>query len=281
MDVLTLMAARGGVARRKDLVANGISSHQLATALSAGQLSRPCRGVYCLPDADRSAVAAARAGADLACISAAARCGLWVLRPPTLIHVSLDRHGPLDKAFKVHRSSMPLTVLDICVQCMRCLPELDALCIVESAVVRGEVTIAALRRRASGRRDISLRRVIDMIDPFSQSIIETVAKYHLRRAGFSFQSQVYVKGVGRLDLVVEKVLGIEADGRQFHSGASDFEEDRRRGNLLVIRRIPVLRASYALLVDHPEVFLQLVRQAINAYVPNEQHRSVGMSRQSH
>ncbi|MBP2215833.1 type IV toxin-antitoxin system AbiEi family antitoxin domain-containing protein [Arthrobacter sp. CAN_C5] len=281
MDLLNLMAAGGGVARRKDLVANGISSHQLAAALSAGQLSKPCRGVYCLPNANRSALAAACAGADLACISAATRHGLWVLRPPTQIHVSIDHGRSLDQAFKVHRSSKPLTILDICVQCMRCLPELDALCIVESAVVLGEVTIDALRRRASGRRDASLRTVIDMIDPFSQSIIETVSKYYLRRAGYSFQSQVYVKGVGRLDLIVEKVLGIEADGRQFHSGASDFEEDRRRGNLLVIKRIPVLRASYALLVDHPEVFLQLVRQAIDAYVPNEQHPPVGISRQSH
>ncbi len=246
-----------------------------------GQLSKPIRGVYCLPDADPTLVLAASVGADLACISAARIHGLWILRRPTLIHVCVDHGRALEGVFKVHRSTRPPTVLDICVQCMRCLPELEALCIVESAVVMGKVSMLALRRRTTGRRDGSLRKIVAQIDPFSQSILETVAKYHLRRAGYSFQSQVYIKGVGRLDLVVEKVLGVEADGRRFHVGASDFEEDRRRGNLLMIGRVPVLRASYTLLVDHPELFLRMVKQALDAHDPVVPLRSVGRSRQSH
>ncbi|MHA7292769.1 AbiEi antitoxin N-terminal domain-containing protein [Arthrobacter sp. HLT1-21] len=280
MDLFSLLTSLGGVARRKDLVSNGVSAHQLSAALAAGRLAKPCRGVYCLPNANQSLLTALRAGADLACISAAKHRGLWILRPPALIHVSVDHGNGLDGGFRVHRSAKPLTVLDICVQCMRCLPELDALCIVESAVMLDAVSIPALRQRAAGRRDVSLRRLIDQIDPFSQSILETVAKYHLRRAGYSFQSQVYIKGVGRIDLVVEKVLGVEADGRRFHSGSADFEEDRRRGNLLMIGRVPILHASYPLLVDHPEEFLRLVKQALAAYAPTDQSRRLGSSRQS-
>ena len=280
MDLFSLLAANGGVARRRDLVANGVSAHQLTVALAAGHLGHPSRGVYCLPDADPFLTAAVCVGADLACISAAKFYGLWILRQPTLIHVSIDRGCILDRAFKVHRSAKPLTVLDICVQAMRCLPELDALCIVESAVVLERVTLAALRQRTRGRRDGSFRKIVGQIDPFSQSILETVAKYHLRRAGYIFQSQVYIKGVGRLDVVVEKVLGVEADGRRFHSGAADFEEDRRRGNLLMIGRVPILRASYPLLVNYPDGFLRLVKQALDAYAPISQPRSLGLSRHS-
>ncbi|WP_051427471.1 type IV toxin-antitoxin system AbiEi family antitoxin domain-containing protein [Arthrobacter sp. H20] len=270
MDLLSLLTMRGGVTRRGDLVANGVSSHQLAAALAAGQVVKPCRGVYCLPGADPSHVAAACAGAELACISGASHRGLWILRRPALIHVSVDHGRALDDTFTVHRSARSLTDLDVCIQCMRCLPELDALCIVESAVVLGKVSLPELRQRATGRRDLALRKIIAQIDPFSQSILETVAKYHLRRAGYSFQSQVYVKGVGRLDLVVEKVLGVEADGREHHSASADFEEDRRRGNLLMIGRVPVLRATYSLLVRHSGQFLQLVKQALDAYAPTDQ-----------
>ncbi|MHA7153751.1 AbiEi antitoxin N-terminal domain-containing protein [Arthrobacter sp. TMN-50] len=280
MDLFSLLTSRGGVARRKDLVSNGVSSHQLSAAIAAGRLAKPSRGVYCLPDANQALLTALCAGADLACVSEAMHRGLWILRPPSLIHVSVDHGNALHGTFKVHRSAKPLTALDICVQCMRCLPELDALCIVESAVVLGAVSIPALRQRAAGRRDVPLRKVIDQIDPFSQSILETVAKYHLRRAGYSFQSQVYIKGVGRIDLVVEKVLGVEADGRRYHSGTADFEEDRRRGNILMIGRVPILHASYSLLVDHPEEFLRLVGLALAAHAPTDQSRPLGLSRPS-
>ncbi|MHA7217629.1 hypothetical protein ACX80L_01935 [Arthrobacter sp. MDT1-48-3] len=49
------------------------------------------------------------------------------------------------------------------------------------------------------------------MDPHAESILEAVARYHLLRAGFQISSQVHIPGVGRLDLVVDGVLGIEAD----------------------------------------------------------------------
>lgn len=225
-------------------------------------------------------MAASCAGAELACISAAATRGPWVLRKPSLIHVTVDHGRALQKGFRVRRAPKPLTALDICAQSMRCLPELDALCIVESAVVRGMVSLRGLRGTSAGLRDADLRRIIDQVNPYSQSIIETVARYLLRKAGLSVQVQVYIPGVGRLDLFVEGLVGIEVDGPDFHSGAAEFEEDRRRWNLLTVGRIRILRVTCSLLVNRPEQFLDLVAQALGTEFPTDQGLSVGISRQS-
>lgn len=253
----------GGVARYRDLLGAGVTRSQLDAAVSAGEVLRPHRGVFALIDADPELLAVKCAGAELACISAARQLNLWILKRPSITHVSVN-HGRLPAGFMVHRAATPLSVLDICAQCTRCLPELDALCILESAVVQKMVTLRGLRERLAGGRDATGRLIAKAVDPHSQSIIETVARYYLRLAGYSVQTQVYLVGVGRVDLFVEGLLAIELDGRKYHSGPEDFEEDRRRWNLLTVRGIPLLRVTYSLLVGHPDQFLDLVQRALNS-----------------
>ncbi|WP_309124487.1 type IV toxin-antitoxin system AbiEi family antitoxin domain-containing protein [Arthrobacter sp.] len=269
MDIVREVAGKGGVARRRELEKAGFSGHEILKAVQDGRLSRPIRGVYVTPDADPALLAAACVKAELACVNAAERLGLWILTKPRFIHVCVDHGRPLEGNFRVHRSAKQLTPLDICLQCMRCLPELEALCVVESAVVKRLVTLQQLRSRTGGARDRKLRRIVGMIDPHSQSILETAARYRLKAGGFSVQTQVYVKGVGRLDLFVEGILGIEADGREHHTNAKEFEEDRRRGNVLMLNGTPVLRATYQLIVDRPEEFVELVRRGIAKYRPTK------------
>jgi very-short-patch-repair endonuclease len=49
----------------------------------------------------------------------------------------------------------------------------------------------------------------------------------------------------RIDLAYpEAKLGIEADGRRWHSGRADFQPDRDRGNLLAARGWTVLRLTW-------------------------------------
>ncbi|MHA7283421.1 type IV toxin-antitoxin system AbiEi family antitoxin domain-containing protein [Arthrobacter sp. TMS2-4] len=267
MNPCDALESFGGVARSTKLLRAGVTPHRLRRALERGEVLRPARGVYCLPGHASALLAATCAHAELACVSAAQHLGLWVLHRPTLIHASVNHGRALDARFRVHRSEGALTPLRICLQAMRCLPELDALCIVESAVVLGHVPLARLRDAVGGRRDVALRRLVDLIDPHAQSVIETVARYHLRSAGFNTQSQVYIRGVGRLDLYVDGILGIEVDGRQYHSDHREFEEDRRRWNLLTTQGVPVLRVTHALLNRQPEHFLTLVRDAIASHRP--------------
>lgn len=262
MDVVAALLMQGGVARRSDLIALGISRQSVAQALTEERITRPTRGVYAVHGASPALLSASCAGADLACISAASHQGLWILREPSLIHVIVNHGRPLPESFRVHRQAKPLTMADICVQSMRCLPELDALCIVESAVVQKKVSLQNLRTLATGARDAPLRRIIALVDAHAESILETVGRYHLREAGFHVSSQVSIPGVGRLDLFVDGILGIEADGREHHSGPREFEEDRRRWNLLTVKGIPVLRVSAKVILRQPEILVQLVREGL-------------------
>ncbi len=262
MDAVRALEGLGGVARRGQLAALGVSGSALSAAVGCGSVERVSRGVFALPAADPSLLAARCAKAELACISAAAWHGLWVLRSPARVHVSVNHGRSLPSDFLVHRLPGTPTLADVCIQCLRCLPALDALCVVECAVATDRVSLQELRGRLQGHRDSGARRTVALINPMSQSIIETVARFHLLEAGLTVQTQVHRQGVGRLDLLVEGRLGVEVDGRQFHSGPEEFAEDRRRWNLLTIGGTRVLRVTYAMVVHHPEQFLALVRSAL-------------------
>lgn len=195
MDTVKTLQKLGGVARRKELTRAGLGSVHLGAALAKGEVVSPMPGVFALPDTAGSLLIATCAKAELACISAAAHRNLWILRQPHMVHVSVNHSRPLGERFVVHRAQSPLSMIDICVQCVSCLPELDALCILESAVVRGFVAPRELLAALAGKRNARERGVARLIDPHSQSIIETAARYHLRRAGLNPQTQVYIKGV--------------------------------------------------------------------------------------
>ncbi|MET3946346.1 very-short-patch-repair endonuclease [Arthrobacter sp. UYCu512] len=153
--------------------------------------------------------------------------------------------------------------MDTVVQSLRCLPDLDGLVIAESAVALKGVPLSGLRLRLSGRNDERERRIVSAIVPQSQSIIECMARYWLRSAGFHVESQVNIPGMGHIDLMVDGKLGIETDGAGFHMDRTSFEEDRRRWNVMTRRGIPILVVSYSLLLNRPEEFIGMVRDALN------------------
>jgi hypothetical protein len=251
-----------GVARAKYLAAAGVSDFQLKAALASGAVSRVARGVYAVPGADEQLIAIRSLPAEPACVTKAQLQGLWVLEPPLQPHVALT-HSRSYPGYVCHRSTVPPTILDTVIQSLRCLPELDGLVIAESAVVLKGVPIAALRQRLSGRNDVRERRIVAGIVPQSQSIIECLARYLLRKAGFHVESQVNVPGMGHLDLMVDGRLGIETDGAGFHMDKASFEEDRRRWNITTRRGIPTLVVSYPLLRNRPDEFIAMVRDALN------------------
>lgn len=251
----------GGVARRVDLVEAGISPSEFRRATEAGEVSRISRGVYALPDADPLLSTIHAAKARPACITAAAFHGLWVLYPSSRPHVAVN-HGRQVPGFEVHRHAGQLSLLDIVAQCMRCLPEIEALVIAESAVVLKRITVGSLRQRLSGRKDAGLRHICGQINPHSESIIETVGRYRLQQAGLQVQTQVRIRNVGRLDLFVDGILGIEIDGAAFHSSRDAYREDRRRWNLLTRGAVPVLRVTYEMVVHEPQYFVSLVQETL-------------------
>ena len=262
VNILEVLANHDGVTRAKYLSAAGVSDHQLQAALSLGTVSRVARGVYAVPGADAGLVAIRSLPAEPTCATAAQFQGLWVLGPPAQPHISVphSRHYP---GFVCHRSAAPPTLLDTVVQSLRCLPELDGLVIAESAVVLKGLPLGALRLRLTGRNDLRPRLVVAKIVPQSQSIIECMARYWLRRAGFHVESQVNIPGLGHIDLMVDGRLGIEADGARYHMDRASFEEDRRRWNVATRRGIPTLVVSYPMLLNRPHEFIAMVRDTLN------------------
>lgn len=262
VKVSEVMSKHDGVARAKHFAAAGISSFQLNAALANGTIARVARGVYAIPGADPQLVAIRSLPAEPACVSAAHFGGLWVLEVPKQPHVALP-HSRSYPGFVCHRSAAPPTLLDTVVQGLRCLPELEGLALAESAVVLKGLPLSALRQRLSGRSDARERRIAAEIVPQSQSVIECMARFLLRRAGFHVESQVNIPGMGHLDLMVDGRLGVETDGAGFHMDRASFEEDRRRWNVTVRLGVPTLVVTYPLLKYRPQEFIAMVREALN------------------
>jgi very-short-patch-repair endonuclease len=66
-----------------------------------------------------------------------------------------------------------------------------------------------------------------------------------------------------VDIVFRKLrLVIEIDGRLYHTGPEVFETDRRRQNLLVLNGWFVLRFTWAMIEEHPDEVIAMVREAI-------------------
>jgi very-short-patch-repair endonuclease len=77
----------------------------------------------------------------------------------------------------------------------------------------------------------------------------------LRSRNLRVRPQVWIPGVGRVDLLIGDRLVLELDGREWHQ---DFERDRARDRALVARGYLVLRASYRqVLEDWPTIEAQI------------------------
>lgn len=262
VNIIEVLSRYDGVARAKHLAAAGVSDFQLKASMASGAVSRVSLGVYALPGADALLVSIRSLPAEPACVTAAQFQGLWVLDAPARPHVALT-HSRRYEGFVCHRSAAPPTLMDSVVQSLRCLPDLDGLVVAESAVVLKGLPLSGLRRRLDGRNDVRERRIVAGIVPQSQSIIECMARFLLRRAGFHVESQVNIPGMGHLDLMVDGRLGIETDGAGFHMDKTSFEEDRRRWNVTTRLGIPTLVVSYPLLKNRPEEFIAMVHDTLN------------------
>lgn len=210
-NITDALAALGGVATSDSLRRSGVSRRTIEAGLLDASVQRVARGVYALPDAEPWLIHAGRHHAVPGCVTAALAAGLWVVKGPRTPHLAA-RHGRPVPGCVVHRSSVPLTHMDVVCQSLRCLPPLEGLTIAESAVKKGLVQLPALRERFPAVREKAVLGLVARIRPQSGSIIETMARYLLEEAGLTVELQVKIPGMGHLDLFVDGLLGIETDG---------------------------------------------------------------------
>ncbi|MCH6471902.1 type IV toxin-antitoxin system AbiEi family antitoxin domain-containing protein [Sinomonas terrae] len=266
-----LMRLFHGVCRLCDLLARGVPEREVRAAVVRGDLVRVRKGLYALPNADPVFVAARRTRSLLTCASAADFYGLWTLpasnRQPKSFHL-FRRTGAEPPTAVIHRDTwVPsdpyapvLGLADVVLHAVRCLPELEALLIAESAMRQG-LSMDFIRERLPGNRNAPARAVLDLVDSGSESPIETLARVHLRRAGFLVETQVEIEGVGWVDSLVGGWLILELDGKS-HEERAQREKDRRRDRAAQLRGHPVFRYSYADVVHRPEAFVAEVARML-------------------
>lgn len=266
--------------RTRELVAAGMTRSQIAWAAGSGRLVRVRVGHFCLPGLDEPTQQALRVGGRLACVSELARRGAWVTEAPTAPHVQLAANASrlrdhrqmtrrLDPssictlhwgALAATGSDGRVSPIDAARQAIGCLDDHDAIATIESAVRLGLVTLEALQVDATAREMSILSRV----DGTAGSGLETLIREPLRDAGLRVRPQFRIAGVGDLDLLVERSVAVELDGRGFHGGEV-AHADRRRDAIVASLGFTPLRFEYAQVVDDRRSVLRAIAGAVTAH----------------
>ncbi|MBA3525064.1 MAG: hypothetical protein H0T85_11060 [Geodermatophilaceae bacterium] len=241
MDPIVALQHCGGVASWARLRALGLTPYALRIAERGGGVVRIRHGVHGLPDAEPGLLAAVRIRGILSCTSAARFHDLPIMSTrPDRPHVTVPRSRGRARAANatVHRRELvpddhdesctsPLrTVLD----CARELPFPAGVVLCDAALHRGlqpaELDTAAMHARGPGAQQ--LRRVVAAADGRAESPIETLLRLVAGSLG-DLALQVAILGVGRVDMVLDGLLVLEADGFAHHKDRDTYRNDRRRG----------------------------------------------------
>ena len=250
MDPVTFLQSSLGASWWSAMTSAGVTDGDLRGAVRRGEVESLGTGTYALPGAEHDAVTAARLRGWLTCCSAARLYGLDVLAIPSKPHIAVPRNRPTTSDLAIvhrvdtRRSGAVVPLVASLLVALRCLPPMEAVVFVESAVRQGQAGVAGLRSRLRGPGSVEARRVLDLVDGRSGSLIETVLRLALRQARLPVEPQVFIAGVGRVDLLVGGWLVVEVDGFAYHSERAQYRADRLRGNGLVARGYVLLRFTY-------------------------------------
>lgn len=292
--VKELLDRQGGIARRRDLLAAGLTRRRLARRVERGELRALTPHLFTdrsEPAADEPLRAAAVSlDAVVSHTSAALLRGLELAATPErrTVTVGRDRSRALRTGVDVRRADLGddhverdgvrlttvlRTVLDLC----RSLPLAHAVAVTDSALRKRLLTLGALRVALcglpAGRGRARVARVLALVDASCGSVLESLARVVLALAGVrppQNQLAVYTTErlrIGRVDFAWEAVrLVVETDGFAFHADRQRYRQDRRRGNALVVAGWRVLRFSWEDVVAHPDYVVSCVRAALSDVV---------------
>ncbi|MFG6491327.1 hypothetical protein [Microbacterium sp. P03] len=248
-----------------DLHRMGMTKRQIRDAVIGGTLLRARRGAYLVPGVPLAVAEAASDGGRLACISALAEWGVFVLAA-TRLHVHLDRAAHKESAGRrntwhwgalirtPHPRATTVHPIDAVAQAVACQSARAAIATLDSALHLGlidEGDLDAIFDRLPARR----RVLRGFIDGRSEAGSETLVRLMALSLGFRVDVQVVVPGVGRVDLVLDGWLVVECDSEQFHSGWASQKRDRRRDLALAVLGMTSIRPIAEDVFHHPEVII--------------------------
>jgi very-short-patch-repair endonuclease len=262
----------GGAARAGRLRELGVPRRTLRDACLRGDVVDLGGGAFAIPDADPRLAKAVELSGVLSHASAAQWHGFDLWNPVGLLHVTVPIGTTVTAAeVWVHRGRlkpadvhplMPVTrPLRTLLDCARRMPFCDAVVVIDSALRRRAVhqgTLRAAAEAAGGPGSSRLRRAVRHADALSGSGMETVLRLLIDLLDVEVQTQVFIPGVGKVDILINGWLVIEADGFEFHSDREAYRRDRRRDNAVTERGYTRLRFSWEDLVfRRPEVLRQI------------------------
>lgn len=234
----------------------GLTARHLARLAKAGKLTRIRRGWYGWDSVDPVLRTAVCAGGTATCITALQLHGAWHVTdtphlclpanraaPPGAVS-HRNRRGQGPGPYRLPLSDDPLTALGVAVGC---LDRVQLTMVTDSLLNRRLITPAELDHRLSGlsRRQAAKLRYID---GRAESGTESRVRLWLLENRFKVEPQVQFEGIGRVDLVVGRVV-IECDSVAHHSGPQHYI-DRARSLALEALGYRVIRLSY------PQVMFQ-------------------------
>ena len=272
--MVDVLAGLGGAAYWRDLRKAGVSWYALWLAIREGAVVRLRRGAYALQDADPALTAAIALGGLLACTSAAASLGLPVLIARG-IHVIVPRNWAHSRRKGVHvhrrdlsageRAGVTTSLLRTVIDCARELPLREAVVICDAALRAGLDPLALRQVAASARGHgaAAVRETVARANPLAESPIESCLRLIAERFG-AVTVQPWIDGVGRVDLVLDGWLVLEADGFAHHSDRESYREDRRRNNALAALGYTVLRFTYEDVVHDGDRVAELISRVVEA-----------------
>ena len=267
MAVREAVRVGGGVIRSTALIARGHTHRTIRALVDAELLIRVRRVWVALPDADPLAIAVAREGVVVSCVTQARRLGLWVLGhgPP---HVAAPPHGPspqVSPGTVVHWAHPVVPrhpgllfdeVENVLALAIACQPEEHARAIVESALRQGMVDRSALLRLPF---DAAALAMIGSASPWSDSGLETFFVPRLRWLRVPITTQTWIAG-HRVDALIGERLVVQIDGGH-HVGAQR-DADIAHDAALMLMGYHVIRVSYTQIVHRWQEVQDRVMRAV-------------------
>lgn len=249
--------AQGDIATFAELIARGLTRRGIERRVRSGQLTPVRRGVYATARACAPALTAAAHGGRLACVSAAAHLGLFVI-DDVQVHVGMGAHGRSrphpECACRLHwddpaaSSAFGLpTVPHMLRQILGCRGLESFFVALESALNQRLITPVELEWLSENTNDAA-RDAIAFARSDAGSGLESLLRWRLRSWGAALRSQVRIVSVGIVDFLIGERLIVEVDGRVNHDGQSMRHKDLLRDANAAAWGYVTLRFDYAMVV---------------------------------
>ena len=273
------------IVSRRDLLEHGLNGSQITVLVRSNRLIRVRRDHYAAPETDRHTVEAVCVGGRLACVSAAWELGIFAFdarfkhlhvgREASRLRSARSRSDRLNavprRGVEVHWWPLiePEDGTEFCVgardalaQLIQCQPRHFAVAALDTALHEKCVSPSQLDE-IFANVPAKYRVLRDQIDARADAGQESVLRQIILKAGMRCDIQVTMRGVGRVDVLVEGCVVVEADSNAHHKSWEQHIRDRTRDRILAGQGYLTLRVLYQDIMFDPAEVVGAIRKLVH------------------